>query len=164
MPTIYLDKGPAYGVGFIVASGNLRISEYLQPATEHAVAIANSLRTEHSKVAVLETVRISDERRRGQGFGQQILDEFMARCRAEDVSALLLVADIEEEQRPGFRLDAWYARNGFTAVLPTHYGVLYAYPEHVAATLVAATALQVQGPIDISAAGAASFVAARAAG
>jgi GNAT superfamily N-acetyltransferase len=141
MPTIYLDKGPAYGVGFIVPPDHPHLSGYLQPVTKDYALVTNALRGKHAKVAVLETVRIPDDRRRGQGFGKQILKEFKTRCSTENVSAILLVADTEEEQCPGFDLEAWYARNGFTAVLPTRHGPLYAYPDSVAADLLAAAAL-----------------------
>lgn len=138
MPTIYLDKGPAYGVGFIVSAAHPRVAGYLQAFTGQSTTVSETLSVVHAKVGILETIRIPDESRRGAGYGKWILAEFMARCRAEEVSVILLIADVEEDQCAGFDLAAWYQRQGFSEVLPTAHGPLYAYPKEAAAALATA--------------------------
>lgn len=139
MPVIYLDEGPARGNGFILPATHPHIAGYLASFTDKALVLAEVLSAQHAVIAVLERLYIPDEERRGEGWGNKLMEQFKARCRDEKATAILLVADVYEEQRAGFDLEAWYQRKGFDVVLWTNAGPLYTYPREVAASLVAAT-------------------------
>jgi GNAT superfamily N-acetyltransferase len=62
-------------------------------------------------IGILKNINV-DEEYQGQGFGVDLMENFMTEC--SHCQYVIFIADLGEEQRKGFNLIDWYKQFGFT--------------------------------------------------
>lgn len=116
--------------GYCVDSSQEQISNYLAEYSSHAQLLAEQLSARCKRVAILKNLNVHEEHR-GKGNGAYLLEDFLAAAEDLGATAVLLLADSAEAQRPGFSLAKFYAEYGFVAVCTTGAGPLMVYPEDI---------------------------------
>lgn len=128
----YIDITHEYGSaeGYEINTSEVNARNYLAEYTELSDSIADWLKDNHETVALLKNINV-DEECQGQGFGSELLSDFID----ETDGIVLLIADKAESQREGFSLETWYEGFGFASVLETGAGQLMVMPEEVGLAL-----------------------------
>lgn len=72
-------------------------------------------------LALLKRIQIEEEFR-GQGHGLKLMKEFTAAAKKTGASAILLLADIHEQQASNLDLVQWYKNLGFTTLIKSAAG------------------------------------------
>ena len=71
------------------------------------------------KVAILKNISVSEQ---GVGNGNSLVSDFLEQCSQRGTDYVCLVADLNEEQLPGFNLVKWYESFGFEKVGESYAG------------------------------------------
>ena len=66
-------------------------------------------------VAIMKNAFVPEENR-GQGVGNQLVEDFMSQAAAAGAYTTVLIADLGQSQAEGFSLVDWYEGYGFEAV------------------------------------------------
>ena len=115
--------------GYIVSSSAENVGNYFSSHTEDHTRIAKWLELNVATVCVLKNVNVDDDQR-GNGYGNDALDEFMRF--ADSAEAIILISDRYESQEDGFVLDKWYENWGFSKVTTCTSGTIMVCPEEIA--------------------------------
>ena len=122
--------------GYVVDSSSEKLRNYLEGSFALGAAVVGPLlkvlADTCGHVAVLKTLHV-EEVARGQGVGTALMAEFFERI--DGSQALLLQADVHEEQAPGFDLRKFYEAYDCEQVLDTVTGPLMVYPPEIAQAL-----------------------------
>lgn len=114
-------------VGGYVTSGSAeQVQNWLQ--NRHGIYDQNILTRLRSIsiLAFLNNINVEEDMR-GQGVGNELLDEFLSRATFHHAAAIILIADTAESQTEGFDLIKWYEGRGFEIILDTDIGPLMIY-------------------------------------
>ncbi|RYF05831.1 MAG: N-acetyltransferase, partial [Oxalobacteraceae bacterium] len=102
--------------GYIVATAAEQLDNWL--SVRHRVALpefAVEMRSRFTTIAFLNNINV-DEDARGQGLGNQMMSAFIDRAAEHGAEAIILAADLSEEQSAGFDLVQWYRGWGFEII------------------------------------------------
>jgi N-acetylglutamate synthase-like GNAT family acetyltransferase len=122
--------------GYVVESSRVQVGNYLAEHTEDNLRVADWLKEHCHEVALLKTITV-EKTERGQGHGNELLEQFIAEAEDVGADAILLIADSGEVQAEGFDLTSWYEGFDFVQVLATTSGPLMAYPSEIGERLKA---------------------------
>lgn len=121
---IVMENGTAEGYA---APGHAeQVPNWLQE--RHAIFdenILNRLKS-YAVIAFLNNINVNEESR-GQGVGNDILEQFLDCAQGAQAQAVVLLADTSETQNPGFDLVKWYEGWGFKTLMETPSGPLMLY-------------------------------------
>jgi N-acetylglutamate synthase-like GNAT family acetyltransferase len=122
--------------GYVVESNREQVRNYLAKHTEASILLADWLKEHCHHVAFLKSLTV-EEMERGQGHGNELLEQFIAEAEDVGADAILLIADSGEVQAEGFDLTSWYESFEFVQVLATTGGPLMVYPREIGERLKA---------------------------
>jgi GNAT superfamily N-acetyltransferase len=137
MKKIAINKPYCSAAGYVVSSRRKELGDYLieKDCDEHE-PIASWLKEDCVKVALLESIYM-DETERGNGYGTQLLKDFIEAAEDAGADVVLLIADTGEHQEDGFDLVEWYERHDFRSISRTEFGPLMVNPSDMAEELAA---------------------------
>ena len=132
----HIEISEEFGVasGYVVASDKVQISNYLSNHTNDFEIIADWLKKNTELVGLLKNINVF-ENRRGQGYGNDLIGQFLDEAISNSANAVILIADAGEEQPEGFVLESWYESQGFIAVNNTSCGSFMVFPEEIGEAL-----------------------------
>lgn len=132
----HIEISEEFGVasGYVVASDKVQIANYLRSYTGDFRVIADWLKDNTSLVGVLKNIIVFEDRR-GQGYGNDLLGQFLDEAISNSANAVILISDSGEEQPEGFVLESWYESQEFTAVSSTSCGSFMVFPEEIGEAL-----------------------------
>lgn len=135
MSVVDLSKKEIHGhiEAYILEGDSQEMEDWLHQKLDSKVAnaIYNYLSIQSDKVLIVESMEVREEHR-GAGYGKQFLEDAM---READTDNILLVADVDREQEPGFCLNHFYSSRGFSTVYGSYVGPIMAYPANIALML-----------------------------
>lgn len=85
--------------------------------------IIEMILSDYEVVAFLNNINV-EEAARGTGLGNKLLNDFEDQAMDHEAQAVILFADINEDQIEGFDLVGWYVKNGYEEIHPEE-GLLY---------------------------------------
>lgn len=132
MELIHIEIDENYGSasGYVVESTREQVGNYLSEYSEHSEKIADWLKENVQFIGILKNLNV-EENKRGNGYGNELLERFLGEAEQEMASAVILISDDGELQADGFVLDRWYEGYGFVSVQPTSAGPFMVYPEEI---------------------------------
>jgi GNAT superfamily N-acetyltransferase len=104
--------------GYVVETAAEQLENWL--SQRHRLDLpgfASEMRSRYTTIAFLNNINVDDDAR-GQGLGNQMMEGFIDEASQHGAEAIILMADLAEQQEDGFDLVRWYQGWGFT-IIPT---------------------------------------------
>ena len=108
--------------GYVVSTTEEQLENWLK--YRHNIEnndILENIRSEYSIIAMINNLNVNEDYR-NQGYGNNLLGEFIDKCSDLNAEAIILISDTNEEN--SFDLTQWYERNGFNILLHSSSGPL----------------------------------------
>lgn len=87
----------------------------------------NAIKNNSKDILIIKNLNI-DEEYQGNGYGSQIIEQLMD----EDFDTSILIADITESQKEGFKIEKFYNAVGFKSVIEQDKYPIMIFPERTA--------------------------------
>lgn len=110
--------------GYVTDTGSEQIDNWL--SYRHHINDKNlveMIRTRFKKIAFLNNINVEEDAR-GEGHGNYLMESFIEEATDHNAEAIILLADIAEDQQEGFDLVKWYEGWGFKIIHQSSGGPL----------------------------------------
>lgn len=116
-----VDKGSAEG--YVTDDPNTITNWFMYRHDVYDASIIEMILSEYEIVAFLNNINVGEESR-GAGLGNRLLSQFEDKAMDLGAQAIILFADINEDQVAGFDIEKWYKSKGYEEIHPSE-GLLY---------------------------------------
>jgi GNAT superfamily N-acetyltransferase len=117
--------------GYVVGSDQVNIKNFLETCIGlvESEKIAELFREKTELVGVIKSIFVEEEAR-GNGVGNDLMGRFFGAMNSAE--AIVLMADLQQEQSEGFSLVSFYEGFDFAMAIETSSGPLMVFPSELA--------------------------------